>query len=300
MVSRVAGSLFWIGRHVERSDGTARILEVHLQLLAEDPWTPEDLACRALLGLMGAEVPADRELTRKDVLALLGVDRSRPASIACSLAAARDNARHARETVSTELWECLSTTSARMPRNVVSEKAHDFFAWVRERSALAVGIVEAGTSRDEAWRFFTLGRSLEQADMSARLLMTRSLTEASAPSWTTILRSCGAHESYLRTHPGVPTGQNAAEYLLLDPLFPRSVVFSLTHAEQCLRDLGPRADRARHALAPIRSRLEHGPIEEILADLPAHLESVQDAVSTASDGIEERYFPAGTAPHPPA
>ena len=67
-----------------------------------------------------------------------------------------------------------------------------------------LGIVEAGTSRDEAWRFFTLSRSLEQANMTARLFMTRSLTEASAPSWTTILRSCGAHESYLRTYPGVP------------------------------------------------------------------------------------------------
>ncbi|MEB0015263.1 alpha-E domain-containing protein, partial [Glaciimonas sp. Cout2] len=78
-----------------------------------------------------------------------------------------------------------------MPRKVASEKTHDYFAWVRERAALAVGIVEAGASRDDAWHFFTLGRSLEQADMTARLLATRSLTEASGPSWTTILRSCG-------------------------------------------------------------------------------------------------------------
>ena len=296
MFSRVAGSLFWIGRHIERSDGTARILDVHLQLLLEDPWIEETLACAALLRLMGSEVPADRDLTRKDVLALLGVDRGRPVSIAYSLAAARDNARRARETVSTELWECLSTTSARMPRNVVSEKSHDFFAWVRERSALAVGIVEAGTSRDEAWRFFTLGRSIEQADMTARLLMTRSLTEASAPSWTTILRSCGAHESYLRTYPGIPAEQNAAEYLLLDRLFPRSIVFSLSLAERCLRDLGPRADRARRALGAVRSQLEHRPIDEILAELPSQMESVQDAVRTASDSIEERYFPVDPAP----
>ena len=97
-----------------------------------------------------------------------------------------------------------------MPRKISSEKVHEFFAWVRERSALAVGIIESATSRDEAWQFFTLGRSIERADMTARLLATRSLTEASGPSWTTILRSCGAYEAYLRTYRGVPSALNAA------------------------------------------------------------------------------------------
>ena len=182
MLSRIAESLFWIGRYIERSDGTARILDVHLQLLLEDPWIEEDLACRSLLSVMGSEVPEDRVLNRQSILEILAVDRSEPASIAYSLGAARENARRAREIVSTELWECLNTTRARMPRRVSSEKVSEFFGWVRERSALAVGIIESATSRDEAWQFFTLGRSIERADMTARLLATRSLTEASGPS----------------------------------------------------------------------------------------------------------------------
>ena len=105
--------------------------------------------------------------------------------------------RRAREVVSTELWEVLNTTRARMPRKVASDKVHEFFAWVRERSALAVGILESASSRDEAWSFFTLGRSIERADMTARLLATRSLTEASGPSWTTILRSVGARPIHI-------------------------------------------------------------------------------------------------------
>ena len=125
-----------------------------------------------------------------------------PASIAYALTAARENARRAREIVSTELWETLNTTNARMPRRLQIDKVHEFFQWVRERAALAVGIVDSSTSRDEAWQFFTLGRSIERADMTARLLATRSLTEASGPSWTTILRSCGAYEAYLRTYRG--------------------------------------------------------------------------------------------------
>ncbi|MET3770299.1 putative alpha-E superfamily protein [Marisediminicola sp. UYEF4] len=303
MLSRIAESLFWIGRYIERSDGTARILDVHLQLLLEDPWIEENLACRSLLSVMGAEVPEDREISRADVLALLAVDRSEPASIAYSLGAARENARRAREIVSSELWECLNTTRARMPRKVAGDKVHEFFGWVRERSALAVGIIESATSRDEAWQFFTLGRSIERADMTARLLATRSLTEASGPSWTTILRSCGAYEAYLRTYRGVPSAKNAAEFLLLDRLFPRSILFSVRRAEACMRDIDPRADRsgtsdqAQRLLGQIRSQLEYRPIVEILDDLPHHMDSVQLATSAASEAIRQRYFPSNAAPN---
>src|ERR1700712_6058694 len=244
MLSRIAESLFWIGRYIERSDGTARILDVHLQLLLEDPWIEEDFACRSLLSVMGAEMPPEEDvLSRADVLGILAVDRTQPASIAYSLNAARENARRAREVISTELWEVLNTTRARMPRKVSSDKVHEFFGWVRERSALAVGIIESATSRDEAWSFFTLGRSIERADMTARLLATRSLTEASGPSWTTILRSVGAYEAYLRTYRGVPSARNAAEFLLLDRLFPRSILFSVTRAENCMREIEPRSNR---------------------------------------------------------
>jgi uncharacterized alpha-E superfamily protein len=302
MLSRIAESLFWIGRYIERSDGTARILDVHLQLLLEDPWIEENLACRSLLSVMGADITDDRELTRADVLNILAVDRTEPASIAYSLGAARENARRAREVISTELWEALNTTRARMPRKVSGDKVHEFFGWVRERSALAVGIIESATSRDEAWSFFTLGRSIERADMTARLLSTRSLTEASGPSWTTILRSVGAYEAYLRTYRGMPSARNAAEFLLLDRLFPRSILFSVTRAEQCMRDIEPRTDRvgvsdqALRMLGQIRSELEFRPIAEILDDLPRHMDNVQLATSAASEAIRQRYFPTNAAP----
>ncbi|WP_166867079.1 MULTISPECIES: alpha-E domain-containing protein [unclassified Salinibacterium] len=302
MLSRIAESLFWIGRYIERSDGTARILDVHLQLLLEDPWVGEDLACRSLLALMGVDAPDETEFTRGDVLAILAVDRHQPASIAYSLSAARENARRAREVVSTELWEALNTTFARTPRKVAQEKVHEYFAWVRERAALAVGIIESSTSRDEAHGFFTLGRSLERADMTARLLATRSLTEASGPSWTTILRSVGAYEAYLRTYRGVPSARNAAEFLLLDRLFPRSIVFAVTRAEQCLREIEPRSDRvgvsdhALRQLGQIRSELEYRGMAEILDDLPRQMDAVQAATSAASEAIRHRHFPTNAAP----
>jgi uncharacterized alpha-E superfamily protein len=179
---------------------------------------------------------------------------------------------------------------------------HEFFGWVRERSALSVGIIESAASRDEAWSFFTLGRSIERADMTARLLSTRSLTEASGPSWTTILRSVGAYEAYLRTYRGMPSARNAAEFLLLDRLFPRSILFSVTRAEQCMRDIEPRNDRvgvsdqSLRLLGQIRSELEFRPIAEILEDLPRHMDNVQLATSAASEAIRARYFPTNAAP----
>jgi uncharacterized alpha-E superfamily protein len=303
MLSRIAESLFWIGRYIERSDGTARILDVHLQLLLEDPWIDEDTACRSLLAVMGSQVPADATTVRReDVLSQLAVARGNSSSIAYSLQAARENARRAREIVSTELWECLNTTNARMPRRLHADKVHGFFHWVRERSALAVGVVDSSTSRDEAWQFFTLGRSIERADMTARLLATRTLTEASGPSWTTILRSCGAYEAYMRTYRGMPSARNAAEFLLLDRLFPRSIIYAISQAEDCMSAVDPRIDRVGYsnqvlrALGRIRNDLEYRPVGELISELPRHMDQVQQVTREASEAIRQRFFPTQAEP----
>jgi uncharacterized alpha-E superfamily protein len=304
VLSRIAESLFWIGRYIERSDGTARILDVHLQLLLEDPWIDEDTACRSLLSVMGSFPPEGLDtVTRQDVLTRLAVDRTNPSSIAYSLQSARENARRAREIVSTELWETLNTTYSRMPRRLNAEKVHEFFHWVRERAALAVGVTDSSTSRDEAWQFFTLGRSIERTDMTARLLATRSLTEESGPSWTTILRSCGAYEAYLRTYRGMPSARNAAEFLLLDRLFPRSIIHSIQRAEECMSAIDPVADRVGHsnavlrALGRIRNDLEYRPLGEILSELPEHMDNVQKVTREASEAIRSRFFPTAAEPN---
>jgi uncharacterized alpha-E superfamily protein len=302
MLSRIAESLFWIGRYIERADGTARILDVYLQLLLEDTFVDEDTACRALLAVMGNDAPPERTLRRGDVIASLAIDRMETTSIAYSVKAARENARRAREIISTELWEVLNTTHTGMPRRVSGEKVHELFGWVRERAALATGIADSTASRDDAWSFMTLGRSLERADMTARLLATRVLTEDAGPSWTTILRSVGAYEAYLRTYRGVPSSTNAAEFLMLDRLFPRSILFSVLRAEQCLRDIEPRHERvgygdsAQRMLGQVRAELEFRPIGEIIDDLPSVMDQVQTTTTKVSEAVRERYFPTHNLP----
>lgn len=302
MLSRIAESLFWIGRYIERSDGTARILDVYLQLLLEDIFVDEDTACRALLGVMGSEAPTDRKLKRKDVITPLATDPMSTTSIAYCLRAARENGRRAREIISSELWEVLNITHTGMPKATSGDQIHALFTWVRERAALATGIADSTSSRDDAWSFFTLGRSIERADMTARLLATRALTEASGPSWTTILRSVGAYEAYLRTYRGVPSSTNAAEFLLLDRLFPRSIMHSLTLAEQCLRDIDPTqqrigyGDSAVRMLGHIRAELEFRPITQIIEELPTMMDHVQSTTTEVSEAVRERYFPTHNLP----
>jgi uncharacterized alpha-E superfamily protein len=298
MLSRIAESLFWIGRYVERADDTARILDVHLQMLLEDSWLEESEACRALLSVMGADPPGG-DVDRWYVLERLAYDGSRPSTIVGALGAARENARRARETVSSEMWECLNTTYIGIDRaRTTSTTPHQFFGWVRERATLVAGIADSTMTRDDAWRFLVLGRSVERADMTARLVASSAIG-ASAATWTTLLRSCGAYESYLRTYRGVASDDRAAEFLLLDRLFPRSVVHALQTAEECLAELAPATDRvgvadtARRLLGRARTTLEYRPLDEVVDRLPDEMEHVQVACSAASDAVSRRYFPRG-------
>jgi uncharacterized alpha-E superfamily protein len=179
-------------------------------------------------------------------------------------------------------------------------RPHDYFTWVRERAAVVGGIIDATISRDETWAFMVLGRSIERADMTARLLTTRALAGSAGPSWTTLLRSCGAHEAFLRTYRGTASDERAAGFLLLDRLFPRSIVFALNQAEECLAALEPVTDRAtvdeaRRHIGFVRTNLEYRPLVDVLDALPKEMERVQRACSAASDAIRGRYFPSGAA-----
>lgn len=298
MLSRIAEALFWIGRYVERADDTARILDVHLQMLLEDPQLSEEEACRGLLAVMGLPAPAGLPgPTRDDVLRTLAYDVTQNGSIAGSLHAARENARRARETISAELWECLNTSwlNYEATRRRVGTW-HHVFDWVRERAALVAGVADQTMRHDDAWRFMVLGRALERADMTARMVATSAIA-GPVPSWPLLLRSCGAYGSYVRTYRGSVDDADAAEFLLRDPLFPRSVVFALAKAEECLAGVDPDhdgpavRDRARRALGHARTNLEYRTLEEILVDLPAEMETVQQACSAACEAVARRYFP---------
>ncbi|MEW1957361.1 alpha-E domain-containing protein [Kineococcus sp. NPDC059986] len=305
MLSRIAESLFWIGRYVERADSTARILDVHVERTLADPWIDESAVSTSLLAVMGSSVDPQRLTGRRDLLELLAYDPVSPSSITGALGAARENARRARETVSSDMWESLNTTwNALASGRWRAASPHRFFSWIRERTAVISGLVDATMSRDDSWQFFVLGRSLERADMTARLVDTRAVS-GSGSQWPLLLRSTGAYEAFLRAYHGSSTGAagelHAVEFLLLDRLFPRSVVNALETAEACLDSIDPASRRigytedARRVVGMARTRLEFQTPEDILGDLHHQMRLVTEACSAASHAVAMRFFPMAGA-----
>jgi uncharacterized alpha-E superfamily protein len=299
MLSRIAESLFWIGRYVERAEDTARILDVQFHRLLEDPWIDEDVACRALLTVMGMTVESANPVDAIEVCEILAYSPTSSSSIVGALSAARDNARGAREAISSEMWECLNATWYALPDQVAAARnrgPHAFFGFVKERVSILAGLANSTLSRDDGWRFLVLGSSLERVDMTARLLSARWGDAAGSPGWVTTLRCCSAHEAYLRTYRRAVDASSVAEFLLLDRLFPRSVFNALSTAESCLAELDPlttRAgldDEARRVLGRARTDLEFRRASDLLRDLPSHLAGIQAACSDAATAVAARYF----------
>jgi uncharacterized alpha-E superfamily protein len=301
VLSRIAEALFWIGRYLERAEDTARMLDVQLARLLDDPTSDEWVAAAELLSVMGV-VPAGEQPGAGEVAAMLAFDRAEPSSIASSLVGARENARAIRETISSELWECLNATYLSLDQRAATAQAigprafFRFARFVKDRVAMAAGIAEGTMSRDDSWRFLVLGRSLERADMTARLLGVRLGMAASVADAVAVLRSCSAFEAYLRSYGASVDPGRVAEFLLIDRLFPRSAYSALSSAESCIAELGPgdtrlgSADEARRILGRTRADLEYRHVRDRLEELPVLLDSLQVACSEASAAVTARFF----------
>ena len=297
LLSRVAESIFWIGRYIERAEGTARILDVvvHHALEERSADTASDEMAGRLLDAMGVVHDGDPDLGT--VTELLCFDSTSPSSIVGSLGAARDNARAVRHVLPTELWVRLNSAWIGLAGQKV--QAHrrgpaSFFTWAKDQTAAVTGLADTTMSRDETWLFFTLGRALERADVTARLLGSLPILDMTESGFVTLLRSCGGHEPYLRCAGGVVELEPVIDFLLRDRLFPRSALSSLTLAAACIEQIGgSRAagwDEARGVIGMARAELEYMAPATVLNDLPPLLSRLHDACSAAGTSISHRYF----------
>jgi uncharacterized alpha-E superfamily protein len=298
LLSRIAETLYWTGRYVERADDTARIVDVYVHRMLGEPPASEDADCRALLGILGVPAEAEVSLDMDTALFKLVHDAKSPSAITGAMLAARAGARSIREVISSEMWECLNVTAhglAAQRRAAERLGPHVYLRFIRERAALFSGLADSTMSHDDAWRFLVLGRSLERVDMTARLLLAR-LSTPEEFGWPMLLRACGAHESFIRTHGWAAEPSMVAEFLLLDKLFPRSVLHALATAEECLTALNPGpfrmgvGDPARQPVGQLRTRLEYGDSQLLSAQLPELLGALQQMCVQASEAITVRYF----------
>jgi uncharacterized alpha-E superfamily protein len=299
LLSRIAETLFWTGRYIERADDTARMVDAYVHSLLGEPHADEDAGCRALLAILGLPEPADGPVDLEVALYQLAYEQASHSAIAGAVLAARAGARSAREVISSEMWECLNITAHDLPaqrRAADRLGPHVYLRFVRERAALFFGLADSTMSHDDAWRFLVLGRSLERTDMTARLLLARTAAASHELSWPTLLHACGAYESFIRSSSRAADGQRVPEFLILDRMFPRSVLRSLATAEDCLAGLEPgRAlpgigDPARRPIGRLRTSLEYADPDLLPVQLPELLTTLQQACMAASDAITDRYF----------
>src|SRR6516164_1661877 len=301
MLARNAESLYWIGRYVERADDIARILDVTVHQLLEDSSVDPDQTSRVLLKVLGVPPPSS-PLNMWSLTDLVAFTRGLEGgcSIVDAISAARKNARSAREVTSTELWECLNTTyNALSERERAAKRLgpHEFFSFIEGRAAMFAGLADSTLSRDDGYRFMVLGRAIERVDMTVRLLLSRVGDSAASPAWVTVLRSAGAHDTYLRTYRGVLDANRVVEFILLDRLFPRSVFYSLKMAEHNLDELlhnsqsriGATAE-AQRLLGQARSELEFVQPGVLLESLESRLAGLQTTCRDVGEALSLQYF----------
>ena len=312
MLSRSADSVYWMARYIERAENVARYVDVNLQASLDNggqavQWLPllaaagdQDL----FLERRGSE-PARGE----DILRFLAFDPEYPNSIVSCVTKARENARQVRGSLSLEAWEHLNKFYHLLigpdARRRAAESPHAFFSEIRSASYLFEGIVEATMTRGEEWNFLKLGRSLERADQTSRILDVKYFILLPDPAdvgsvvddllWAALLHSVSGYEMFRRRH-GRILPEKVAEFLLLDRDFPRAVLHCLLRAEEALlaitgTAMGTFRFEAEKHLSLQRASLAYAKVEEILAGgLHEYLDRLQTGLNKIGEGIFQAFF----------
>jgi uncharacterized alpha-E superfamily protein len=316
LLSRVAESVYWMARYIERAENVARFAGVNLHLILDLPGERAN-QWQALVEASGdAQVFEERygEATPDDVTRFLAFDRENPNSIVSCLAAARENARSVRDTISSEMWEQANSMYLRVTHGSGTGSADslaDFFSEVRMACHLFHGITDGTMSHNEAWHFMRVGRKLERADKTTRILDVKyflllpSLKEIGTPyddlQWAAVLKSVSGFEMY-RKRFGQIAPARIVEFLLMDGDFPRSVRFCIGCADQSLHAItgapsGTFSCTGEQGLGLLRSELDYTSADAVMAGgLHEFLDRLQARMNTIGECILADFF----APRPPA
>ncbi len=308
MLSRVADSIYWLGRYIERAENVARAIDVNLQLQLdlpgeERPWEPVIQTA----GNADAFFKSYAHVSTENALTFLTFDKENPSSIISCVAAARENARCVRERISSELWIAINQFYLKLNDPEVQKQAlaapHAFYCSVKEFSQLTVGIIQGTMTHDVAWNFARLGTMIERADQTSRILDVKYyilLPDVSmvgmaldTVQWNAVLKSVGAYEMFHRKNSNV-TPQNVAEFLLLSEDFPRSLRYCLEQAEINLKNIAfpvkGNADSLR-LLGKMRSDMAFSTIEEIIKNgLHEKIEEMQKNLCDLGTQIWKDFF----------
>lgn len=312
MLSRVAESIYWLNRYIERAENYSRFIDVNYGIAMEledndqAQWGP-------LIQATGDQENFEKNydsLNADNVMEFMTFSRENPNSILSCVAMARENARRIRENISLEMWESINRFFLRLKdfpdRSAVDDaRLQEFYGDIRRECVQFYGFQEATISHDEVWNFGLLGRLLERADKTTRILDIKyfMLLPAGEPvggaldhlQWVSLLKSASALEMYSRRYQNVAP-REIAEFLVIDKLFPRSINFAIHYVNSTLRKISGTAAEyysndaeklaGRHA-----SDLNFTNIDEIFATgMHEFLDDQQSRLNAIGDAVARRYF----------
>jgi len=288
MLSRVADSLYWMSRYLERAERTARLIDVNstlaLEGATEEDGTRWDRVCEALQVRLPSPPSDSAHLAQ-----MLAMDAMVAESMFSCVSRARENARQVREQISAEMWEHLNRLYWQVKSTAENgesrRESDDIFRLVSDGVYMFQGLADATMSHEEGWHYIQLGRFIERAQSTALTVDVHArsfpdvapgaIRPAEVGDWVTLLHVCTAFEAYCRRHTAALDARRIVEFLLLDPSFPRSVRFAVEQVEASLRVLTRLSGRStggrpERLAGRLRALLNYAVIDEVVAESLHH------------------------------
>ena len=316
MLSRVADSLYWMSRYIERAENISRLLDVNLQLLLDfedlddlklkEHWAP-------IIRVTGDEELFNELYDQADsasVTDFLTFNRKNPSSILSCMMAARENASMIRDQLSTEMWQCINQAYLFLKSNnakqVWDSGPYEFYKQIQDYSHYFIGLADATFSHTEGFYFMQVGKFLERAEKTSRILdikyhiLLPSLEEVGgavdAVQWAAVLRSCSAFEAYHRIYIASVNPLKVADFLVFNDYFPRSIQFCVREMDKNLHRIsgcpsGEYSNPAERASGRILSELKYSTIRDAFDQgLHQYLKALQDRFVEIGGQVYETYM----------
>ena len=313
MLSRVADSLYWMSRYIERAENEARLLDVNLQLLldigdeaeAMQHWAPVIASLEETDLFDSLYATADE----RSVTEFVTLQKKNPNSIFSCLNLARENARTTREQISSEMWEQINRlylfVQSDEAGTLLGSSPHEFFKRVIAGSHRFQGITDATMTHGEGWDFIRIGRLLERADSTSRILDVKYHIllptgedvggNVDTIQWMAVLKSCSALEAYCKLYVSQVAPWKVAEFLITHADFPRSIRFCVDSLDTALHRISGVAEthfgnEAERLSGRLRSDVDYITIGEIFElGLHEYLEAIQKRLVEVSDAMYASY-----------
>lgn len=309
MLSRVAENIYWLARYVERAENTARLVRVNSHLVLDTPRgiTPGWAPLVEITGLHDPFYAVDREPNERNVVRFMIGDANNPGSILSSLAAARENCRTVRDVLPRSSWESLNELHLFAKENVQSgltKNGRDrFLDGIIAGSQRLTGLLGSVMYRDEAWHFSRIGRNLERADMTTRIIDVRStdlfpedtpeLLSLDALQWISVLRSMSGYQNY-RRHVAIRVSRNdVLDFLFYNTLFPRSVMHCIDAVYESIGALGENGTApSLRCIRTLKRKLRQRKVAELDQQaLHEFIDVLQLGIMDLHSRLAEAFFP---------